>query len=81
VLDPCNHCRRFIRENEPCPFCGDDTPRVRTKFRQFGRVFVAATAAGTITMTACSAYGLPPPPEGPYVNRDAAAETDAPDAP
>jgi hypothetical protein len=76
VLDPCNRCRRFVRENEPCPFCGDDSPRTRERFKQLGRVFIAASAAGTITITACSAYGMPAPPEGPYVNRDATPETD-----
>jgi len=77
VLDPCNSCRRFVRENEPCPFCGDNTPRVRDRFKQFGRIFVAATAATAITMHACSAYGMPAPPEGPYGAKDATPETDA----
>lgn len=75
----CNACRRFVREDEPCPFCGDSSPRVRERYKQFGRIFVAATAASAITMHACSAYGVPAPPGGPYVNKDAAAEADTDD--
>ena len=82
MLYPCNDCRRFVRVGEACPFCGCTEQAPRERFTRVGRVFVAATAASTLTFFACSAYGSPVGPRdyGPYYNPDAAPDADASDS-
>ncbi|MBL8716872.1 MAG: hypothetical protein JNL79_12795 [Myxococcales bacterium] len=74
MLVPCSACRRHVRSEERCPFCGG-RPSVRhgeagQTTRRLGGIVALAAAAGAI-VSACSAYGTPPLPEGPYRPHDA----------
>ncbi len=83
-MHTCARCRRHIRE-DACPFCGGDAaPLERPAVHRVGRLFFAIGTGVAVSGYACSAYGLPPTPSGPYAAVDTGPETDAdadPDAP
>lgn len=74
MLTVCASCKRHVRSGE-CPFCGS-TARIGTRAHRIGRVFFALGTGAAISSYACSAYGAPSIPSGPYVPHDAGPEAD-----
>ena len=65
MLGVCASCKRHVREGT-CPFCGA-RERITARAHRIGRVFFAIGTGAAIGSYACSAYGAPSLPPGPYV--------------
>jgi hypothetical protein len=67
MLVPCSQCRRHVRDDGACPFCGGAPVAERPVVveghysRRYAATLAAFGIAVAIDASACGAYGGPPP--------------------